>query len=514
MKKTSKPVTALAKLLPEVDVDPVHLERNLLQIGYFGCQGTRSQQSIRTHKRVVRRGGQDVTLIAQFESTPRLGLPSIADQDKFLAFLKIAHDQRRRMGHLVNPIRFKGERMLRELGLSDSGENYEAITLWCERMKTTTITSRMVIYMAAAKRYADRAISVFRSFERKGEKGRNYRLEEYEVNLEDWVLENLNSSYVIAQDFNTYKQLSRPTAKGLYTQLHRWFEGSRGRVVEVDYHTTSDLLNLKTYTTPSKIKDFIGKSLDELMEAGYLSKWDIQPRVTMSGYNLVLWPGNVILRMLNLESKGALEAAPNRQLTAGKGNRVAAVVELTPSQEETFALLQSKGVAAAKARKIAQSHDAAEIAELAAYVDMLAHPRNMGKVRNPPALLIYLIESGSQIPQNMVAAPRRVDAIKSNSRRPQPEQVLQPDLDHYNRWCEAQINDWMGANYPGRELDKKVREVVEMRARADQKFAKQRADVQNQLAMMILQREISETLALPSCEEWCKANKQYALFGD
>ena len=87
-------------------------------------------------------------------------------------------------------------------------------------MTDTTITSEHVMYRAAKKVYSDEMLHVFRSFRRTGSSNLNgtERQENYEVVLEDWLLENLNHRYVIPEDFNAYKKLTRPTAKTIFWQ--------------------------------------------------------------------------------------------------------------------------------------------------------------------------------------------------------------------------------------------------------------------------------------------------------
>src|SRR6266852_4822284 len=89
-----------------------------------------------------------------------------------------------------------------------------------------------------------------------------------EVVLEDWLLENLNQSYVVPEDFNAYRKLKRPTAKGIFGYLHLWFHASHGRQIEKDYAELCVLLNIPVYRHVSKIRDTMGRSLNELIEVG------------------------------------------------------------------------------------------------------------------------------------------------------------------------------------------------------------------------------------------------------
>lgn len=122
----------------------------------------------------------------------------------------------------------------------------------------------------------------------------------YEVVLEDWLLDNLNNSYVVPEDFNAYRQLKRPTAKGIFGFLHLWFHASHGKSIEKDYAGLCLLLNIPAYEQSTKIKDTMGRSLDELVSIGYLSEWEVRSMTTKEGYKLVLSPGDSFLHVLAL----------------------------------------------------------------------------------------------------------------------------------------------------------------------------------------------------------------------
>jgi len=245
------------------DVDLVQLERSLLQIGFFGSNDPRYKDSRRRIEMLVNRDGRDVNIAAEFEVAQRIGLPTTTDLDKFLVFLKIAGEQRALYGSIVNPIRFTGGRMLSELRLADSGPNYEAIDAWCQRMKSTTIRSEMAVYLSQSQKYANRSISVFRGYQRIGEKSRTSRTDKFEVIIEDWLIENLNNNFAVIEDLSTYILLTRPIAKGIFGHLLVWFRASNGRKVEKDYTRLCALLNIKAFTQLSRIRDNLGKSLDD-----------------------------------------------------------------------------------------------------------------------------------------------------------------------------------------------------------------------------------------------------------
>ena len=159
-----------------------------------------------------------------------------------------------------------------------------------------------------------RHIHVFESFQRVGKQSGSARSEEFEVVLAEWLLDNLNTNYAISEDFVAYRQLKRPTAKGIFGPLHLWFKASQGRAVEKDYRQLCMLLGIQPYAYLSKIKSTMGKALDELVTVRYLSRWDVQPMSSKDGYKIVLWPGEDLLRSLALSAPRLQSAAPNAGL--------------------------------------------------------------------------------------------------------------------------------------------------------------------------------------------------------
>lgn len=387
MSRMNRPNPENRSLLLPMDVavvDLIRFEKNLLQIGFFGAHDTRyGNQTTRRIEVMFHRNGQKMKAAAEFRGSEQLGLPSTSDRDKYLAFMKIAMEQKQAFGgRLENPIRFTGYQLLKEMGLSFSGANYEDLNRWGQRMADTTITSEQVIYLAAKKRYANRTMHVFRSFTRTGESNEDGtgRTERYEVSLEDWLLDNLNHSYVVPEDFNAYRKLKRPTAKGIFGYLHIWFHASRGRPVERDYGELCMLLNIPKYEHVSKIKETMGRSLEELLEIGYLGNWKIAPMTSKKGYKLVLEAGDNLLRVLAISQRKELgEATPEETCS--------------PEQEQAERALVERGVNTQKAASLTRRHEPDKILDQIEYAEFLAQRSRRKKIENLAGFIIYMIEN-------------------------------------------------------------------------------------------------------------------------
>lgn len=487
-----------------VGVDLIRFEKNLLQMGFFGAHDTRhtTQSSRRIEQWVTRDGGQKIKVAAEFRASQQFGLPSTSDRDKYIAFMRIAMRQRALLGGLENPVCFTGYQLLKELGLSYSGENYDDINRWGQRMADTTITSEQVIYLAARKQYANKTVHVFRSFTRSGRSNIDgtAKTEAFEVVLEDWLLENLNQSYVVPEDFNAYRKLKRPTGKGIFGYLHLWFHASRGRPIEKDYSELCILLNIPAYKHVSKIRETMGKSLDELASIGYLSNWDIRSMLTKSGYKLILEPGDEVLRVLTLSNR--------KQLTDGKQP----TEQLSPSQEEALQALGDRGVSPAKAQYLIRNYNPDTIVDQIEYAEFIMARDKRSKIQNPAGFIIYTIENDVPVP---------TDFVTSRSHREQQErsaeeskvrlQRLTLEME-YEDFVYAEVDRVIEEQFPGEALVRKVKDMTTERRRSDERFELLSPAQQSAMVKQLLRHDMRDKLEVLSFEDWCKRREQIGLF--
>jgi hypothetical protein len=416
--------------------------------------------------------------------------------------MKIAMDRRAKLGRLENPIRFTGYQMLKELGLTFSGENYEDINRWGQRMADTTITSEQVIYLAARKKYANKTVHVFRSFVRTGRANLNEtgRAECYEVMLEDWLLENLNQSYVVPEDFNAYRRLKRPTAKGVFGYLHLWFHASQGRPVEKDYAELCVLLNIPVYRHVSKIKETMGRSLDELVEVGYLSNWDIRRMVTKEGFKIVLLPGDELLHVLAVSQRKILAEANLMES------------QLTDVQIAARQALLERGISEAKTDALVRRHNPELILDQIEYAEYLVTRDRRGKIENPAGFIIYAIESSMPVPPQFPSSRkihRQRDAQAAEADRAHRRIELE---EAYEGFIRAQVDEELKRRFPAGDLAVRLKEIITDRVRKDQRFAHLAPEHKREVAEQLLRREIRDSLAVPGFEEWCDSSEQMSLF--
>lgn len=501
--KTERP----APLLPvAVDPDLVRFEKNLLQIGFFGANDSRDKnRTSRRIEQVVYRNGHKVKVAAEFRGSEQLGLPSTTDRDKFIALLKILSEERVKTGQIANPIRFSGYRMIQELGLSRNGEIYDEIVLWGKRMTDTTITSEKVVYRAAKKVYSDEVLHVFRSFKRTGESNLNGsdRQEHYEVMLEDWLIENLNQRYVIPEDFNAYKMLTRPTAKGIFGNLHLWFHASQGRTVEKDYAELCNLLNVQVYPHLSKIRSTMGLALNELVNIKYLDKWDVQPMSSKNGYKIVLSPGPALMRVLR-------ESYPEqRELPTAKSeySKIASSPE-----DEAIQLLKRHGILRAKCATLVERFGADLVCDTVEYLETQMNTGKRNGIENPAGLIIYSLEKELPVPAGFISSRRREMMRQAAERDRAKEEARQASESAYMRWVDGKRHEALAERFSSEELEIKISEVIKVKSKSDTLFRRVPAAQHRNLAMQLIMKEIRDSLVLPSFEEWQSQNSQIDLF--
>jgi hypothetical protein len=260
------------------------------------------------------------------------------------------------------------------------------------------------------------------------------------------------------------------------------------------------LLNVPVYKHISKIRETIGRSLDELSSIAYLRKWDIKPMITKQGYKLVLEPGEEVLRVLAITQKKQL------------ADESALLPPLTPAQQEAVQTLLDRGVSPIKANALVRRHQPDVLMDQVEYSEFLISRDKRGKIENPAGFIIYAIENGVPVPTNFVTSRRLRE--RQNQVSSETEAVshrLRLEL-AYDGFIEQTVDQAVRERFPDDELGKKVKETVKQRRRTDEVFAGMSGVQQTQLAERLVWQEVRQSLEVPRFEEWCKARPQLDLF--
>ena len=478
----------------------VRVEKSLHSLGFFAS--TAHREISRTIVQVFRRpDGQRIQAKAVIEGIPSLGLPTTADRDKYMAFMKIAMDQREFQGPLSNPIRFSGADMIKLLRLRKGGFHYDEINDWCKRMVATTIMSEASIFLADRRQYATDTFHVFDRVVLVGEElNDGTRSEFYQVYLSQWQLTNLNQGYLLPLDFNAYLRLKRDIAKALFGHLSVWFYASRGQTIEKRYPDLCQLLNICAYPHLSKARSVLEPSLKELTDIGYLASWDLVRTSRGSDFKLTLSPGERLLSLpnfssvVNPEARAALEA----RLPSWVGELV------------------KRGVAERKARQMALDIDDQQlVSDQIEYADYLIQQDRRGRARisNPAGFFIWAVENNLSVPADFETSRKRsLRELREQSDSEQRFQMLQLE-NAYDDFCQKQIDKRLKSDYAADRLDAALREQMKIiRREQPEWFLRISESTRHEVALGRLRTALRENLNLPSFEQWSKQNFQQRLF--
>lgn len=473
-------------------LDLVRVEKSLHSLGFFASNTSR--ENSRTVVQIIRRAdGQKVQAKAVIEGIPSLGLPTTADRDKYMAFMKIALDQRDLQGQLSNPVRFTGADMIKLLRLRKGGFHYDEINDWCKRMVATTIMSESSIFLADRRQYVSDIFHVFDRVLLVGEElDDGSRSEHYQVYLSQWQLKNLNQGYFLPLDFNAYLKLSRDIAKALFGHLSVWFYASRGQMIEKNYTDLCQLLHIRAYPHISKARSVLAPSLEELTAIGYLANWELV-RTTRGGeFKLVLTPGNRLLSLPNFASVVNPEA------------RAALEARLPEWVRE----LIKRGVVERKARQLALDlPESQPVMDQVEYADELIarDRRGRGKISNPAGFYIWAVEQNLCVPDTFETSLRRRQRELSSQVLQQQEARRMAQELEYDDFCHARIAAKLEADYAGERMESSIREQIKALKREQPEwFERVTQASRRELAIVRLHGIIRESLNLPAFAEWIK----------
>jgi|SRR5215472_6305300 len=481
-----------------VAVDLIRVEKNLNSIGFFASGA--SKKISRTVIQILRHpAGQRILAKAVIEGIPSLGLPTTADRDKYMAFMKLAMNQKDVQGELTNPVRFSGAAMIKLLGLRKGGFHYDEINDWCKRMVATTIMSESSIFLADRRQYTSDTFHVFDRVVLIGEElNDGTRSEYYQVYLSEWQLTNLNRGYILPLDFSAYVRLRRDIAKALFGHLTVWFYASRCQPVEKKYTDLCNMLNIRAYPYLSKAYSVLEPSMEELINIGYLSDWELVPASTSNDFKLVLTPGKRLMSLPHFAGMNSPEVISSAQLPAW------------------VPLLIERGVSDRKAKQLAldiqESQPVQDQIEYATYL-IQQDRRGRGKISNPAGFYIWAIEENLFVPPEFETSKRREQRLACNEKQ-QQESIgrYQQDID-YERYCYEQIEAQMRKLYPAEKLEPVITEQVRLLKREQPEWFARVPDVtKREVALNRVRATVRDGMEFMNREQWSKQNTQLKIF--
>ena len=379
----------------------VRMEKNIAAFGFFTPTSKRSKDTppkIIKFTQII--DGNRAEAKVTIAGNTLYGMPTTADQDKYLAFQKILERIKREKGKIENPIAFTSAELLQLLGHTDGGSNFKDVEEWCDVMASTYIKSEGAMWIAGKKKFASDSFVIFQRVRRTGQElddgttaDKNY------IWLSDWYLENINSYYLLPIDFDSYKQLKNNIAKALIPLLQIWLYASREQgVFEKRYDELCQILNIAQYSYPSKIKEKLAPSFNELIKQDYLTDWEVSDTADKDGYKIIFWHGRKFYQDQNKRLSKANKARLKLPAAKGDLHNGANKYKLPPASREIFDRLRREfDVAEAKAAEIVRNFPIEKVKE---QLDALSYRREI--VKNISGFIIHAIENDYSLPEGYI----------------------------------------------------------------------------------------------------------------
>lgn len=486
--------------------DFIKVEKNLASLGFF----TPSHKRIRGVKQKVvalsrELNGKRLEARATILPSAQYGLPTTADQDTYLAILKIATEMHRKDGRVTNPIGFTSAEILRIQGKSCvSGYHYKELHEQLMRIKTATIVSEGAVYFAGRKIWAKDAFNVITRLVLLGTEMEDGSVaDKHYVWFSEWQLENINSHYLLPIDYDAYKRLRSHIAKILVPLLQIWLYASRDHgCFEKRYEEVCQFLNIRAYEHLSKIKEKLGPGLDELKAHAYIADWRIEKTSDRAGYKLLLYHGDKFHRDLRKRApaggKPQLDSAEREK--TGDGNRVYDGID-----PELLKSMTSRGISEAGAREALLSTERGQnIMDQLEWGDHLISRSSRGRINNPPGFYLYLVKNNVVPPEQFETTGKRRLRERAEAERAQAglEQAALEIayLDYRKRAVDRFIETTLSED--------SYREAVEANKlelkRTYKPSAPLKDEVWSEMAVSRLRSEIAKTIDLVDFETFCK----------
>jgi hypothetical protein len=490
--------------------DFIKLEKNLNYISFFspskskrGKSNPQAAPRVRTITYPPREiDGKIVHPRTTIKPDAQLGLPTTADRDKYMAFMKIVTDRKAKLGQVQNPIGFTTYELLKGLGLTDAGFHYEEVNQFLERMVSTTIKSEYAVYFHNTKRFAKDIFHVFNRVVLTGQEMADGTVAQMNyVFLSDWQLENINTNYTFPIDFNSYRQLKRDIAKALFGHLHTWFYASRGKPVEKKYSELCELLDIQRWPHISKAKQILQPPLDELIRIRYFQSWDLVHTVDGTDFKLIMSPGEAILRV----TRPRLSAANPVQ---------------DPAMEEVVRALVERGVRESDARRALFDIDL-ERQQVRDQIECFDdQARRMGSsMTNPPGFLLAMIRENWPVPPGFETTRKKQLRVRAMQEREQSAALAAPAQqelrrieieEQYRLWVDARVDQAIAGRFTAAERARRLRacrkEILEKYPGVYTKAVEGAgtSPALEEHAERLLREEVKLDLSLPSLEEFTR----------
>ncbi|MBC7288666.1 MAG: replication initiator protein A, partial [Armatimonadetes bacterium] len=399
------------------DLDLVRCEVNLLVFPFFALTRKTLHRKLRTEFRAtVQRGGESVEIAWTVSADPEYGYPGLFDREVHRTVEQIITEMLQAFGRVENPIPLGSlysfcERMglTKEAGRQGyGGWQYREIRRALERIATATIKSEGTFYHKGERRWVAQVFHLYDAVVFRGETLRDGTTADTNyVYLGDLYLQSINSLYVKPIDFN-YQRSLRPIAARLYEILGVKFYGLRNKPdapVCFRYSTLAQLLPVTLCRYLADARKQLNPSHEELVDTGFLRKYEWQDSKDVGEWLLYYWPGERAQTEIAKASKRCrlgrteMSALPELEAPSELASRQSAGAGggRPQADDELVRMLVEKKVSEAVARELVASRPGELIRRWAEAVDY-------ARARDKGAFLARAIREGWELPEEYVRA--------------------------------------------------------------------------------------------------------------
>ena len=244
----------------------------------------------------------------------------------------------------------------------------------------------------------------------------------------------------------------------------------------------------------------MGRSLNELVEVGYLSTWDVRPMSTKAGYKLVLSPGQELLDILSVSQR--------KQVTG----KTSSACQSDEREQAAVEALLAIGVSPTRASTLAKQFDPETIVDQIEHVAFLVSRDRRGAFENPAGFVIYSIEQQIPIPAGFVTSRRKRELLDKEQRSNEEMDERYLLLSEYEQWKQQCVDREFSRRFTPEEQAVKIKSCANKTARTDANFKKMSPQQQEELIIRLLKRELQDEMDFLSFEAWAKKHDQPGLF--
>jgi hypothetical protein len=280
--------------------------------------------------------------------------------------------------------------------------------------------------------------------------------------------------------------------------LQIWFYASRRQQTEKKYSDLCSLLGLQRFSSPSRIKQQLGPSLDELRQKTFLSAWELTRTTDETDYKVCFWAGRAFLssadlRLVDEPAKAAL---------------------LDTAQSEVLNSLIERGIREDRARQILLDlPDTQPAMDQIEWGDQEINRRAQGRdpIANPPGFYIYLLLSNYSVPPHFETSRKRRLRQEARQREQaaaaanaQKELELYEQRQRYEAFLIQQTDAHINAKMTPGTVESRLRDHTKRIKRENPKYGWWPETALREFAQRRLRDEIAAELELPTFEEFAQ----------